>query len=153
MNTTFDRPNALCGALFIAFAAFFGFTSLGMELGTAFRMGPGFFPLVLSILLAILGLVIIAQAVRVEGEPIGLIAWRGMAFILPAPVIFALTLRGLGFVPSIFIATLTASFASRKMSPLMAVVLSALMTLFTTVVFVYGLGLPFRLVGPWLGGN
>ena len=45
---------------------------------------------------------------RVEGEPIGPIAWRGMLFILPAPIFFGLTVRGLGFVPSLFLTALIA---------------------------------------------
>lgn len=146
-----DRANALCGAIFVAFGAFFAFNALGMEIGTAFRMGPGFFPLVLAAILVMLGGVIILQAFRVEGEAIGRFALRGMLFILPAPIFFALTLRGLGFVPSIFLATLIASFASVSMRPLTAVILSAVMTAFSVVVFIYGLGLPFRLFGPWLG--
>ena len=146
-----DRANALCGAIFIAFGAYFGLNSLGMELGTPFRMGPGFFPLFLAAILIVLGLVIAIQAIRVEGEPIGSLPLRGMAFILPSPVLFALTLKGLGFVPSIFLATLLASFASTKMRIPTALILAALMTAFTTAVFVYGLGLPFRLFGPWLG--
>lgn len=146
-----DRANALCGAIFIAFGLYFGAFSLGMELGTAFRMGPGFFPLVLAVLLVLLGCVIVFHSIRVEGEPFGRIAGRGLLFILPAPVLFGLTLRGLGFVPSIFLATLLASFASTKMRVPTALLLSALMTAFTTGVFVYGLGLPFRLFGPWLG--
>jgi hypothetical protein len=114
-------------------------------------MWPGFFPLVLAAILVMLGGVIILQAFRVEGEAIGRFAVRGLLFILPAPIFFALTLRGLGFVPSIFLATLIASFASVSMRPLTAVILSAVMTAFSVVVFIYGLGLPFRLFGPWLG--
>lgn len=146
-----DRANALCGAIFIAFGLYFATFSLGMELGTAFRMGPGFFPLALAAMLILLGAVILFEAFRVEGEPFGRVAGRGMLFILPAPVLFGLTLRGLGFVPSIFLATFLASFASTKMRVPAALLLAALMTAFTTAVFVYGLGLPFRLFGPWLG--
>lgn len=146
-----DRGNALCGAIFIAFGIYFGAFSLTMEIGTAFRMGPGFFPLFLAALLILLGGIILVQAMRVEGEAIGSFPWRGMAFILPAPIFFALTLRGLGFVPSIFLTTLIASYASVKMRSPTALILSALMTVFTTLVFVYGLNLPFRLFGPWLG--
>ena len=54
---------------------------------------------------------------RVEGEPVGPIAWRGMLFILPAPVLFGLTVRGLGFVPALFLTALIAAFASHRMKP------------------------------------
>lgn len=149
---TVDRGNALCGALFIAFGGYFALTSLTMDIGTAFRMGPGYFPLVLACVLVLLGAIIAVNAFRVEGDPIGRFAWRGMLFILPAPIIFGLTLRGLGFVPSIFLAVFIACFASIKMRLPVALILSALMTAFSTAVFIYGLGLPFRLIGRWLGG-
>ncbi|MER8979106.1 tripartite tricarboxylate transporter TctB family protein [Mesorhizobium sp. M0140] len=145
-----DRANGLCAALFIGFGAWFALQSLGLEIGTALRMGPGYFPLVLAIVLILLGAVILVQAVRVGGEAIGYIAWRGMLLILPAPIFFGLTVRGLGFIPSIFLTALIASFASRRMKPLTALVLSAGLTLFAYLVFSYALGLPFRRFGPWL---
>jgi hypothetical protein len=62
-----------------------------------------------------------------------------------------LTVRGLGFVPSLFITALVASFASHKMTPLAAFILAASVTAFSYAVFSWGLGLPFRTFGPWLG--
>ena len=145
-----DRTNGICAALFIAFGAFFALQSLGLEIGTALRMGPGYFPLLLAIVLILLGVVILVQAVRFESEAIGHVAWRGMLFILPAPIFFGLTVRGLGFIPSIFLTTLIASFASARMTLLTALLLSAGLTLFASLVFSYALGLPFQRFGPWL---
>jgi hypothetical protein len=144
-----DPANALCGLIFVSFGVFFGIQSLGLELGTALKMGPGYAPLVLSGILILLGLVIIVQAARVAGEPVGPIAWRGMLFILPAPVFFGLTVRGLGFVPALFVTALIAAFASHRMRPGMALLMATLLTLFATIVFSYALGLPFRRFGPW----
>jgi uncharacterized membrane protein len=145
-----DTTNGLCGALFIAFGAFFAIQSLGLEIGTAFRMGPGYFPLVLASILILLGAVVLVQAVRFESEPIGPIAWRGILLILPAPIFFGLTVRGLGFIPAVFLTALIASFASSRMRPLTALLLSAGLTLFAFVVFSYALGLPFQRFGPWV---
>lgn len=63
-----DRANGICAALFIAFGACFALQSLGLEIGTAFRMGPGYFPLILAIVLILLGAVILVQAVRFEAK-------------------------------------------------------------------------------------
>jgi len=145
-----DSTNGLCGAIFVGLGIFFAYQSLGLELGTTFRMGPGYFPLVLACALILLGAVILVQATRVSGEPIGPIAWRGMLFILPAPVFFGLTVRGLGFVPALFFTGLIAAFASSRMKPLTALVLVAGLTLFSVVVFSYALGLPFQRFGPWV---
>ncbi len=146
---TIDPTNGACGAIFVATGAFFAIQSFGLDLGTAFRMGPGYFPLVLALILVVLGIVILIQATQVKGEPLGEIAWRGMLFILPAPIFFGLTVRGLGFVPSLFLTCLIAAFASSRMKPLQALLLSAALTVFSLVVFSYALGLPFERFGPW----
>lgn len=148
-NLQFDSTNAICGLTFIALGSFFIYQCFTLELGTALRMGPGYFPLVLAVILTLLGVVVLVQSTRVQGEPIGPIALRGMLFILPAPVFFGLTVRGLGFVPSLFFAALIAAFASSRMKPGMAVVLAAAITLFSVAVFSYALGLPFERFGPW----
>ena len=145
-----DPTNGLCGAIFVAVGLLFGYQAWNLEIGTAFRMGPGYFPLALSLVLIALGVIVVVQATRVGGEPIGPIAWRGMLFILPAPIFFGLTVRGLGFLPSIFLTALIASFASTRMKPLSALLLSAGVTLFSYAVFSEGLGLPFQRFGPWL---
>ena len=145
-----NARDGFCAAIFIAIGAFFATQSLGMELGTAFRMGPGYFPLVLSGFLILLGLIILVQSTQYAAEPIGPIAWRGMLFILPAPVIFGLTVRGLGFVPAVFLTALIAAFASSRMKPGIALLLVSGLTIFSVLVFSYALGLPFRRFGPWL---
>ncbi|ARO25501.1 tripartite tricarboxylate transporter TctB family protein [Rhizobium sp. S9] len=149
-SISFDSTNAICGALFVATGAFFVYQSVGLDLGTALRMGPGYFPFILACALILLGAIIFIQALRVEGEPVDPFAWRGMLFILPAPVFFGLTVRGLGFAPALFFTAFIACFASRKMNLVFAVVLSLLLTIFSVAVFSYGLGLPFERFGPWV---
>lgn len=149
-SLSLDTTNALCGAIFIGIGGFFIYQCLGLDIGTAFKMGPGYFPLVLALILALLGVVILIQATRVHGEPLGPIALRGMLFILPAPIVFGLTVRGLGFVPSLFITALIACFASHRMKPLTAIALSIAITVFSVAVFSYALGLPFERFGPWV---
>lgn len=150
-SITIDTVNGLCGALFAVLGLIFAYQSWMLDMGTALRMGPGYFPLLLAFVLLALGIVILIQATRVKGEPVGPIAWRGMLLILPAPVLFGLTVRGLGFVPAVFLTALLASFASLRMKPLTALILSIVVTLFSYAVFTRGLGLPFRTFGPWLG--
>lgn len=146
-----DDTDIAAGLLLMAAAAFFGWQSLGLEMGTATRMGPGYFPMVLAALLFMLGAIILVRAFgRAEDAPFGRIAWRGILFILPAPVFFGLTVRGLGFVPALFVTTLIAGQASARMRPLAALILAVAVTILSTLIFSYGLGLPFRRFGPWL---
>ncbi|MGI6246872.1 MAG: tripartite tricarboxylate transporter TctB family protein [Pseudochelatococcus sp.] len=144
-----DNTNLAAGILLILTALFFGWQTTGLAIGTSLRMGPGYFPMILSGLLFIIGVIILIGAFRKEGEPFGKIAWRGILLILPAPVFFGLTVRGLGFVPSLFFTALIASQASVRMKPLPALILAGLVTIFSTLIFSYALGLPFRRFGPW----
>jgi hypothetical protein len=147
---TINKADLSAGVLFVIFGAIFGITALGLEMGTSLRMGPGYFPTVLAVLLTLLGLAIVFTSIGKDGDAVGSYAWRGMVFILAAPIFFGLTVRGLGFVPSIFFTTLIAAMAGLKMKPLYAVGLALGVTIFTTLVFSYALGLPFRRFGPWL---
>ncbi|MCJ1899430.1 MULTISPECIES: tripartite tricarboxylate transporter TctB family protein [Paracoccus] len=147
-----DTTDIVAGLSMMAAAAFFGWHTTGLEIGTSLRMGPGYFPMILSGLLFVLGLIILLRSFgREDDEPFGKVAWRGLLFILPAPIFFGLTVRGLGFVPALFFTTLIASQASMRMRPLAALILAVAVTILSTLIFSYGLGLPFRRFGPWLG--
>ncbi len=145
-----NKTDAVAGVVFIVIGLFFGLNALALDLGTSLRMGPGYFPLVLAGIMIVLGAFIVASSFKSVAEEMSAHAWRGILFILPAPIFFGLTVRGLGFVPSIFVTTLIAAMASLKMKILPALLLSAGVTIFCTAVFSYALGLPFRRFGPWL---
>lgn len=144
--------DVLAGLTFVAFGLAFAVVAASYELGTALRMGPGYFPLVLGGLLALLGVLIIAKGFLAgEGGAIGAIPWRGLVLILAAVLVFGLTVRGLGLVPSTFVTALMSAFASRRTGPVGALLISVGLTLLCVLVFVLALGLRLALFGPWLG--
>lgn len=153
MNRTRDPADLAAGLIFVAFGLYFGLQTLGLEMGTTLKMGPGYFPAVLSVMLVVLGVIVTLAALRQPGAPIGPFALRGMLFILPAPILFGLTVKGLGFVPALFACALLTTFAAPALRLPWALALAAGVTLFSALVFVVGLGLPFRLFGPWLVGG
>jgi hypothetical protein len=146
-----DKTDLLAGLFFITGGLWFGVQSLTLDLGTARNMGPGMFPALLSGVLILLGGIIAAGSLHREGDSPGAFALRGMLLLLPAPIVFGLTIRGLGFVPAVFLTTLIASFASAHLRWDKALLVAIGVTVFATLVFSYGLGLPFRRFGPWLG--
>jgi hypothetical protein len=148
---TVNTKDAASGLLFIALGAVFGLNAyLTLDLGTNLRMGPGYFPLLLSVVLIVLGIVIFVRSLGREDAAWGAVAWRGMFFILLGPIVFGLTLQGLGLVPALVIISFIASFASQRMSPLLAIALTVGLPLFCVAVFSWGLGTPIRLFGPWM---
>ncbi|NJM91472.1 MAG: tripartite tricarboxylate transporter TctB family protein [Rhodospirillaceae bacterium] len=140
------------GLLFVAIAALFAFQTRELDMGTPLRLGPGAFPLLLAGALGLLGVTIVAQSFRNPMTHEMTIPWRGIVLILLAPVAFGLTVRGLGLVAAIALVVAVSAFASRRMSLKLAVALIAGLTLFCVLIFNVGLGLPLRLIGPWLGG-
>ena len=147
-----NTKDVSAGLLFIAIAALFALGTQELEFGTARKLGPGAFPLLLAGALGLLGLVIVVQAFRNPATHRMVIPWRGILLIVVAPVVFGLTVRGLGLVASIALVVAVSAFASQRMSARLAVMLTVGLTLFCVLVFRMGLGLPLKLVGPWLGG-
>ncbi len=142
----------LAGLLFVVVAGLFAFGIADLPIGTAFRMGPGYFPMLLCILLAALGAVIMLNGIAVEAEPIKNFAWRGLLNIVLPIVFFGATLRGLGFVLALGIAVFGVSIASTHFRTRTALLNTALLVFFGWLIFIWGLGLPIQVWGPWVGG-
>jgi len=141
----------VAGLVFVAFGLAFAGIALTYDLGTALRMGPGYFPLLLGSLLALLGIAITIEGlVRGDGAPIGAIPWRGLLFLTAAVVVFGFSVRRLGMAPALFLAILFAAFSSERTSVLTALAMAVGLTVICVLIFVEGLGMPVPLLGPWL---
>lgn len=148
---TFNRSDVGAGAIFIAIGLFFGLTTLfELNIGTARRMGPGFFPIMLGGILIALGLAIVVKGIGQADPERGPLPWRGLVVLLSVPVIFGMMVRPFGLAPTLLVTTFITSFASKRMSVLVAVVMSVGLTIFCVAVFNFGLGLPLRLFGSWV---
>ena len=153
METRRSRKDLLSGAIFIGFGLAFGVTASTYDFGSALRMGPGFFPLVLGSVLVVLGVLIaISGYVAADSSAIGTVPWRALVLLLGAILFFGFTVRDLGLVPALFVSVLLAAFAGRGVRPVPAVVIAASLTALSVGIFVYALQLRLALLGPWLGG-
>ena len=142
----------LAGLIFLGCGAAFGYAATGYPIGTAFRMGPGYFPLLLAGALALLGVAIAVKgfaAVAAEGE-IGPVPWRALILLLGALIFFGATIRGLGLIATLLVTAFASALASRQNSPAAAVAIAGGLTLLCVLIFHFGLGVPVPLVGPWL---
>jgi hypothetical protein len=148
-----ERPlgDVLSGLIFVAFGLAFAIGAVSYDLGTLLQMGPGFFPFVLGLVLAGLGVLIAAKGfVAAEEVEIGSVPWRAAALLVAAILFFGLTVRGLGIVPAVFVTALLATFAARGMRLVLAVGIAAGLTTVCVLIFVVALSLRLQLVGPWL---
>lgn len=145
------RKDILAGIIFIGFAVLFASVSLAtLKLGTATRMGPGYFPLVLAGMLGLIGTIILITGIVKNGSVVGAVPWRGLIAIMATPIVFGLTIRGLGLVAGIALTVVVASLASEKLSPLKTLAIAVCITAFCVAVFHYGLGVSIPLFGSWL---
>lgn len=141
----------LAGLAFIGFGLAFSVGATAYEIGTALRMGPGYFPLVLGGLLVLLGILIIAKGfVAGEGADLGRVPWKAAALIAGALLFFGATIRGLGVVPSVFLTALLAGFSGHRTGVVAPVVIAVALTVTCVVIFIVALQLPLRLLGPWV---
>ena len=140
------------GVMFLAVALLFAIGLQELQIGSALRMGPGYFPLVLILLIAALGFVLLFNGIRVAGEPFGTIPWRCIALITLPTIFCGATLKGLGLVPSLSITLLATTLATRRWDLKTSVAVTVCLVLFSWLIFVRGLGLPLALLGPWVGG-
>ena len=122
------------------------------EMGTATRMGPGYFPTLLGGFLALIGVVSLVRSFYVPGEPVGALALKATLLICGATLLFGLMLRGAGMIVSMIVMLLISSYASVRFRQVPAVLLAVGITAFCALVFIRGLGVPMPLVGSWFGG-
>lgn len=145
------------GLLLVGIGAFMAYSGRTLPLTSGGNMGPGYFPAVLSALLAGLGLAIVFTGRRPstsgqgEGSDDGrAIPWRGIALITTALVAFAVSVRPLGLGPSLGAAVFVASLASRRWRAVPALLLTALLVAAGWGVFIRLLGMPVAFLGPLL---
>ncbi|HWL49952.1 MAG TPA: tripartite tricarboxylate transporter TctB family protein, partial [Acidimicrobiia bacterium] len=146
-STTAHRSIALddvvAGALFIVLGLAFSIGALGYDVGTAFKMGPGYVPLVLAAVLTALGAGLVGtgliQRDRPEDEAAdapGDVPWRAIVLITAAVLIFGAGIEPLGIVPILLITTFVAAIADRRTSLRDAALIAIGLTVLCVLVFV-----------------
>jgi Tripartite tricarboxylate transporter TctB family len=143
--------DVLAGGIFVALGAAFAFGSLAYDIGAPARMGPGWFPLALGLMLAGLGILVIGKGfVAGAGEPIGEVDWRAVVLITAALLFFGITVRGLGVVVALFGASILAALARSQTSIREALLIATGLTALSVVIFIFALQLRLPLVGSWI---
>jgi Tripartite tricarboxylate transporter TctB family len=136
------------GLIFIAVGIAALIIGRDYSLGTATRMGPGYFPALLGGLLTLFGAIIAARALVVSGQGIAAVSWRPLILVIAAMLAFAALLEPAGVVIATIALVIVGCLAShesgwRDMAFLIVFLLALALGL-----FIYGLGLPIK-VWPW----
>lgn len=140
------------GMLFLVIGLAFLYVSQDYAFGTARRMGPSFFPTALSVILSLIGVATIIRSFLEDGEKIQGFALKGLIMITVGSIVFGIVVRGAGIVAGVALITLITAYASVKFHWRTAIIMAVVLAAFCAVVFVYALGLPIPIIGPWIGG-
>ena len=120
-----SQKDFFSGLMFTVVGGGFALGATNYSIGTGARMGPGYFPLLLGIVLAVLGAFIMFYSLvehTEDGEPVGKFAWKPLSLILGANLVFGVLLGGLpsiglppmGMVLAIYALVIIASLAGEN---------------------------------------
>ena len=118
--------------------------------GTSGRMGPGYFPTIISGLLILFGIIAMLRGLMREGQPIGSLNWKGMALITLSVCAFGYLLETAGVIVALLALILISAAASERFRfELRAALGLVAFIIVCAVVFIKGLGVPMPLIGEW----
>ena len=133
---------------------FFGIGLIAMilafqyPLGTAARMGPGYFPRVLGGILMLLGTILSVRSFREQGPPITPFAWKSIALVLGGVFIFAAIVISIGLVVATTVLIFVTGYASREFNVKESIISSIVLSALSVLLFIVGLKLQFPIF-PW----
>jgi hypothetical protein len=138
------------GLIFVAFGVAAIAIGSNYALGTAARMGPGYFPRILGIMLIVLGAALSLRALRSQGSPLPGVKWRPTLIVLGSVVLFGVMVNTAGLVLSTIVLIVLSSAASHEFRPREALISGVLLAALAVGVFVIGLKLQLPI---WPGSN
>jgi Tripartite tricarboxylate transporter TctB family len=145
LRVCFSR-DFLTGVLFLITGGFVLVYGARYPMGTAVRMGPGYFPFLVASGLALLGGGLIIRAVFRPGESAGAPSFRPVLAVLLATLAFGLLIEPAGFWLASLVLVFIARFAERGLGFLEGAGLAVVLTMMLTAIFRLGLGLPLKLM-------
>lgn len=141
------------GLLYVAFGVAGLVIAQDYGMGVASKMGAGYFPMVLSGLLTLFGVIALVRSFIRPGESLGAFGWKACAHICAGVVLFGALLRPAGLIIALLALILVSASGSAhfKFTWRAALALVGLIA-FCSLVFVKGLKVPMQLLGTWFGG-
>ena len=149
-----SQKDFFSGLMFLLVGIAFAWGAGSYSIGTGARMGPGYFPMVLGVLLAGLGFIITITSLVVEtpdGDPVGSFAWKPLVFIIAGNLVFGASIGGLpsiglppmGLIFGIFALTFVASNAGDEFKFKEVLILAIILSVFSYGAFIMLLKLQF----------
>lgn len=133
------------GIMFLIFGILAVYISQDYPMGSAMRMGPGYFPTYLGVLLIVLGTIVSLLSLKTEGERIRPFPWKPMFWLSLSFIIFAWGIDHIGFVPSLLGLIVCSAAAGQVFNVKEVLVLSVVLVASMVGIFIFGIELPYPL--------
>lgn len=158
-----SQRDFFAGLLYIVIGGGFAIGATNYTVGTAARMGPGYFPLMVGLLLAFLGAIVLFRSLVIatpDGDPIGKWAWRPLVYIILANFLFGILLGGIpslgipamGVIIAILVLTLVSARAGPEFRLKEVIILAIILAVGSWAVFVWGLNLQLQVWPSFISG-
>ena len=140
------------GIMYMVIGLFFTIVATQYPMGTAAKMGPGYFPFFLGIIMTLLGLFVLIRSLSAKAaiESIPKFNWRIIAQITGSVVLYGLLLPRMGFLVAVVVLVLVSASASKEFTWKGSLINAGFLVAFTYSVFVMGLKLQFPLLPVFL---
>ena len=145
MRKIANNADFWAGVMFIIFGAAAIYMSRDYPMGSAMRMGPGYFPHYLGILMVLFGLGIGIRGYFRGSEEIGRWAFRPIVVLSVGVLAFGFLIEQVGFIPSLVALILITSLSGTEFKLLEMLLVTAVLVAGAVAVFIYGIGLPYQL--------
>jgi hypothetical protein len=148
-----NKQDFWSGVMYFACGVFFATFATSYSMGTAAKMGPGFFPFYLGIFLCLIGAYVAMLGLKKNAEVTEVEAfdWRTILTVLGGVVAFAFLLPTMGLIVALFALVMITSFASHEFNLEGAFINATVLIIACFVVFVWLLNLQFPLYPKFLG--
>ncbi|CAH1652034.1 Putative tricarboxylic transport membrane protein [Hyphomicrobiales bacterium] len=150
MTELFRKRDVWSGAAMAATGLGFLMMSFDYPMGTGRNIGAGAFPAIVAGLLVLVGVAVAIRGALEHGQQLNWVSLKPFALIIAAIVAFAALLPSAGFIMATGVLVVICAMAHPQFRPLNAFILAAAVIAFGAAVFIYGLGLPIKLIGPAL---
>ena len=136
------------GIMYMVIGLFFAIVATRYQYGTAAKMGPGYFPFWLGMLMAAMGLLVLIRSMGAKAkiEAIPKFNFKVIGLITGSIILYGLLLPKMGFIVAVLVLVMVASSASKEFSWKVALINAVVLIAFTYSVFVIGLKLQFPLL-------
>ena len=144
-NELMNNKRFLSGLMFLGIGGVAIYMAQDYPMGSALRMGPGYFPIVLGGLMGLFGIYELILGVMKSDPVKGNWSVRALIVLPLAAVVFGIMMEKLGFVMALVALIFVSAAASREFKFLEVLISAVVITLASVGVFIYGLGLPYPL--------